>query len=126
MISLTYISPECTCFSKELSHYGENALIHISLFYFRFHPGCSTIKIISIFLWHIYCSCTNLWTVASHRLRGHLAAVDRREQLLTGPCRGGVSQSLRPKRLWHLIHCSSGPHSPHPACYCHRDQYALG
>lgn len=70
--------------------------------------------------------CTNLWSITCPRLRGHLAAVDRREQLLTGPCRGGVSQAPHPKRLWRLIHCSSGPHSHLPACYCHRDQYALG
>lgn len=66
--------------------------------------------------------CTNLKPITSPRLRGHLAAVDKREQLLTGLCRGGVSQAPRPKRLWRLIHCSGGLHSPHPACYCHRDR----
>lgn len=77
---------------------------------------------------HIHCSlCAALGSpITSPRLRGHLAAVDRREQLSTGPCRGGVSQTPHPKHLWRLIHCSSGLRSPRTACNCHRDQYALG
>lgn len=70
--------------------------------------------------------CTARQPIRSRRLRGHLAAVDRREQLSTGPCRGGVSQTPHPKHLWRLIHCSSGLRSPRTACNCHRDQYALG
>lgn len=115
----------------EMSHIGEHSRLTaspylIQLFFFIPHPLKIGIMSLLSEAHPLQFLCTARQPITSPRLRGHLAAVDRREQLSTGPCRGGVSQTPHPKHLWRLIHCSSGLRSPRTACNCHQDQYALG
>lgn len=103
-----------------------SSLFNPTFFFYPLHPLKIGIMSLLSEAHPLQFLCTARQPITSSRLRGHLAAVDRREQLSTGPCRGGVSQTLHPKHLWRLIHCSSGLRSPRTACNCHRDQYALG
>lgn len=113
---------------NEMSHAREHSPSTASPYLRLFIPPRLKIGIMSVLseALPLQFLCTTRQPITSLRLRGHLAAVDRREQLSTGPCRGGVSQTPHPKHLWRLIHCSSGLRSPRTACNCHRDQYALG